>query len=89
MPLHAVLHLKSAVTALPDGTVIAWTRPVDAPPFAAAAPVPEEAARTSCRSVAARVLMAASAPRTAELFADLGFDPGSSTSASSRSSRAA
>ena len=43
VPLHEVLHLKSALTALPDGTIIcADPSLVDASAFATLRPVPEE-----------------------------------------------
>ena len=72
-----VLHLKSAVTALPDGTVIGYPprgrRPGGlpaVPPGARGAGLPRRAARRgtgcSCRPAA---------PRTADLLADLGYEP--------------
>jgi dimethylargininase len=73
--LGAVLHLKSAVTALPDGTVLARPGLVDTALFPSVRTTPEE---TGCLVVPLddeRVLMAASAPRTADLLADLGFQP--------------
>jgi dimethylargininase len=75
VPLHAVLHLKSAVTALPDGTLIAADPSVlDTSPFPALRSVPEEAGSHVILLGDGTVLMAASAPRSAELFDDLGFD---------------
>ena len=53
VPVSKVLHLKSAVTALPDGTVVGYEPLVDDP----------------------SVLMASSAPETAQLFADRGLRP--------------
>ena len=52
VPLTKVLHLKSAVTALPDGTVVEYEELVDDPracgqPFL---PSPRSPARTSCFS---------------------------------------
>jgi dimethylargininase len=73
--LGPVLHLKSAVTALPDGTFLGWPGLVDPAPFAELRPVPEE---SGCHVVplnAERLLIAASAPRTASMLADLGFTP--------------
>jgi dimethylargininase len=74
VPLTKVLHLKSAVTALPDGTVIGYAPVVDDPglfqPFLA---VPEE---PGCHVVLLgedRLLMSARAPRTAALLAGLGY----------------
>jgi dimethylargininase len=75
VPLSNVLHLKSAVTALPDGTFLLLPELVPAGLFPAVRPVTEE---SGCHVVplgADRVLIAASAPRTAELLDDLGFIP--------------
>jgi dimethylargininase len=75
VPLRNALHLKSAVTALPDGTFLLLPQLVPAGLFPAVRPVPEEA---GCHVVPLgddRVLIAASAPRTAELLDDLGFSP--------------
>jgi dimethylargininase len=75
VPLRGVLHLKSAVTALPDGTFLLLPQLVPAELFPAVRPVEEE---SGCHVVPLggdRVLIAASAPRTAELLDDLGFTP--------------
>jgi dimethylargininase len=75
VPLRNVLHLKSAVTALPDGTFLLLPRLVPAALFPAVRPVEEE---SGCHVVPLggdQVLIAASAPRTAELIEDLGFTP--------------
>jgi len=75
VPLQRVLHLKSAVTALPDGTVIAADPSLlDTSPFPTMRLVPEEAGSHVILLGDGGVLMAASAPRTAELFDDWGFD---------------
>ncbi len=75
VPLHGVLHLKSAVTALPDGTVVAADPSLlDSSPFPALRTVPEEAGSHVILLGGGMVLMAASAPRSAELFDDWGFD---------------
>jgi dimethylargininase len=75
VPLGAVLHLKSAVTALPDGTIVCADRSVlDTAPLPAVRSVPEEGGAHVVLLGGGRVLMAASAPRTAELYDDLGFD---------------
>ena len=75
VPLHRVLHLKSAVTALPDGTVIAADPSlIDTSPFPSMRIVPEEAGSHVILLGGGTVLMAASAPRSAELFDDWGFD---------------
>ncbi|MFF8035738.1 dimethylargininase [Streptomyces sp. NPDC016626] len=76
VPVTKVLHLKSAVTALPDGTVIGHVPAMDAPSlFPRLLPVPEESGAHVVLLGGDRLLMAASAPRTAELFADLGYEP--------------
>jgi dimethylargininase len=81
VPVTKVLHLKSAVTALPDGTVIGYPPLVDDPgAFERFLPVPEE---TGAHVVLldgdddedGRLLMASSAPRSAELFAERGYRP--------------
>lgn len=76
VPVSRVLHLKSAVTALPDGTVIGHPPLVDDPAaFTRFLPVPEESGAHVVLLGGGTLLMAASAPRSAELFADLGYQP--------------
>jgi dimethylargininase len=76
VPLKDVLHLKSAVTALPDGTLIANDPAlIDASALPTLHRVPEEGGSHVVLLGGDRVLMAASAPRSAALFDDLGFDP--------------
>ena len=76
VPLNHVLHLKSAITALPDGSVIiADPSALDTSPLPPLRTVPEEAGSHVVPIGGTSVLMAASAPRSAELFADWGFDP--------------
>jgi dimethylargininase len=75
VPLREVLHLKSAVTALPDGTFLLLPDLVPAELFPAVRPVQEEAGCHVVPLGGDRVLIAASAPRTAEMLADLGFTP--------------
>lgn len=76
VPLSAVLHLKSAVTALPDGTVVG---PPTLTGFAGVFPrfaaVPEAAGAHVVLLGGDQLLMAASAPRTAELFTRWGYEP--------------
>ena len=75
VPLRGVLHLKSAVTALPDGTLVAAaTAAVEPGALPAMRLVPEEAGAHVVPLGDGILLMAASAPRSAELFDDLGFD---------------
>jgi dimethylargininase len=76
VPLKEVLHLKSAITALPDGTIIANDPGlIDASALPTLRPVPEEGGSHVVLLGGGSVLMAASAPRSAALFDDLGFDP--------------
>ena len=90
VPHSRALHLKSAVTALPDGTVIGYPELVDdATAFDRFLAVPEATGALVVVLGEGRLLMAASAPTTASIFASMGYDPSSSTSPSSRSSRAA
>ncbi len=73
--LEAVLHLKSAVTALPDATFLVLPELLEAGVFPTGRPVLEEA---GCHVVPLddeRLLISDSAPRTAERLADLGFTP--------------
>jgi dimethylargininase len=73
--LDGVLHLKSAVTALPDGTIIgADPSRLDASPFPALRTVPEEAGSHVVLLGGRRILVAASAPRSAQLFENWGYD---------------
>lgn len=76
VPLASVLHLKSAVTALPDGTIIGYPPVVDAPltwgeSFEA---VPEETGSHVVLLGGDTVLMASSAPQTEEELRDRGLD---------------
>jgi dimethylargininase len=76
VPLSRVLHLKSAVTALPDGTVIGYPPLVDdVSVFPRFLPVPEEEGSHVVLIGGDRLLMSAAAPRSAELFRDLGYTP--------------
>ena len=75
VPVEKVLHLKSAVTALPDGTVIGYPPLVDDDAvFDRFRPVPEESGAHVVLIGPDTVLMAADAPASAALFADLGYD---------------
>jgi dimethylargininase len=76
VPLTKVLHLKSAVTALPDDSVIGFPPLVDdTAVFPRFVPVPEESGAHVVLLGGPRLLIAADCPRSAELFADLGYDP--------------
>ncbi|TCC47579.1 N(G),N(G)-dimethylarginine dimethylaminohydrolase [Kribbella capetownensis] len=76
VPVQKVLHLKSAVTALPDGTVIGYEPLVDDPQaFESFRPMPEEAGSHVVLLGEDRLLMAASAPESAKLLEQLGYTP--------------
>jgi dimethylargininase len=66
VPLEKVLHLKSGVTALPDGTVVGYEPLVDAAgTYPAFAPVPEEHGTAVVVIDDTTVLMSSDAPETA------------------------
>jgi dimethylargininase len=74
--VHGVLHLKSAVTALPEGAVIGDPDLVeDVGVFEAFVPVPERSGAHVVILDHRRLLMAADAPRSAELFGSMGYEP--------------
>jgi dimethylargininase len=76
VPMTKALHLKSAVTALPDGTFIGYPPVIDDPAFFPRfRAMPEEGGAHVVDLGAGRLLMADSAPRSAELVADLGYTP--------------
>jgi len=74
VPVSKALHLKSAVTALPDGTIIGHPKLVDAegvfPRFLA---VPELEGVAVVVLEPDTLLMSASAPKSAELIRSLGY----------------
>ena len=75
VPLTGVLHLKSAVTALPDGTLLALPDRIDTSVLPAVHAVDEEA---GCHVVPLgddQVLIAASAPSTAAWLSGIGWSP--------------
>ena len=74
VPLSKVLHLKSAVTALPDGTVVGYPPLLDdAAIFPHFLAVPEESgAHVVCLSEE-HLLTAADCPRSVTMFEDRGY----------------
>lgn len=75
VPVSKVLHLKSGVTALPDGTVVGFKPLVDDPSlFPVFQAVPEEHGTAVVVLGPDAVVMSADAPRTAELFRARGLD---------------
>jgi dimethylargininase len=74
VPVTKVLHLKSGVTALPDGTVIGYAPLVDDPlVYPEFEPVPEEHGTAVVVLDYHTVLMSSDAPLTAQLFRDRGL----------------
>ena len=74
VPVTRALHLKSACTALPDGTVVGWGPVVDdKEAFPAYEDVPEEGGAHVVVLGERHLLMAASAPRTAESYRRRGY----------------
>jgi dimethylargininase len=74
VPLPKALHLKSAVTALPDGTIIGYAPVVDDPGvFPSFLAVPEEPGAHVVILDDDLLLMSSAAPETATLFADRGY----------------
>jgi dimethylargininase len=74
VPVTKVLHLKSAVTALPDGTVIGFVDLVDDPGvFPSVLAVPEPSGAHVVLLDDHTLLMAADAPETAARFRALGY----------------
>jgi dimethylargininase len=76
VPVTKALHLKSAVTALPDGTVIGYEPFVDDPSvFPEFLAVPDEQGAHVVLIGGNQVLMAAGCPATEVLLRDRGLDP--------------
>jgi len=76
VPLTKALHLKSAVTALPDGTVIGYEPVVDDPSvFPTFLAVPEEPGAHVVLLGDGRLLMSSRAPETATLLQARGYEP--------------
>ena len=76
VPVTAVLHLKSAVTALPDGTIVGWEPAVDDttvfPRFLA---MPEESGAHVVLLGDDKVLLAAGCPRSERMLRSVGLEP--------------
>ncbi|MEU6576610.1 dimethylargininase [Streptomyces sp. NPDC046805] len=74
-PVSKVLHLKSAVTALPDGTALAHIPSIDRPSlFPRFLSVTEEAGSSVVLLGGNKLLMSASAPKTKDVLTDLGYE---------------
>jgi dimethylargininase len=74
VPVSRVLHLKSACTALPDGTVVGWAPVVDdRAAFPRYEDVPEEAGAHVVQLAPDHLLMSAGAPLTSGAFRARGY----------------
>ncbi len=75
VPVSKVLHLKSGVTALPDGTVVGFEPLVDDPrAFGSFLGIPEEHGTAVVVLDAGTVLMSADAPATAAVYRERGLE---------------
>ena len=76
VPITKVLHLKSAVTALPDGTVIGYPPLVEDPfLFDRFMPVPDESGAHVVDLGDGHLLMAADCLASVKVIGDLGYTP--------------
>ncbi|MBK8334958.1 MAG: N(G),N(G)-dimethylarginine dimethylaminohydrolase [Acidimicrobiaceae bacterium] len=76
VPLNKVLHLKSAVTALPDGTIIGWEPAIDdISVFPRFLGMPEESGSHVVLLGDDKVLMSSDCPRSAVLLRSAGLEP--------------
>lgn len=74
VPVTKALHLKSTITALPDGTIIGDPALVDVPSlFPAFLPVPEPEGVAVVELSGESLLMSSSAPKTAAMLSGLGY----------------
>ena len=75
IPIHRVLHLKSAVTALPDGSILGYPPAVNDPAFFPRfVPVAEESGAHVVLLGGQRLLIAADCPKSAEQLQDRGYE---------------
>lgn len=75
IPVSRVLHLKSGVTALPDGTVVGFEPLVDDPSlFPSFLGIPEEHGTAVVVLDDSTVLMSSDAPSTAALYRERGLE---------------
>ena len=75
VPITKVLHLKSAVTALPDGTILGYTPVVDDPGFFPHyLGVPEASGAHVVDLGGGRLLTAADCPKSVAIIEDVGYE---------------
>ncbi|MBI4883647.1 MAG: N(G),N(G)-dimethylarginine dimethylaminohydrolase [Actinobacteria bacterium] len=76
VPLSKVLHLKSAITALPDGTIVGWDAALDdttlLPNYLS---MPEEPGAHVVLLDETHLLMSSDAPMSADMFRARGYEP--------------
>ena len=76
VPTHTVLHLKSAVTALPDNTIIGWEPVIDdISVFPRFLRMPEESGAHVVLLGGDHVLLSADCPRSEVLLRSAGLIP--------------
>ncbi|MEZ5217280.1 MAG: hypothetical protein R2715_12055 [Ilumatobacteraceae bacterium] len=76
VPVTKALHLKSAITALPDGTIIGWSDVVDDPSiFEVSGDARGPGAHRRPARWRAWLLISSAAPKSAALLASLGYEP--------------
>ena len=75
VPVTKFLHLKSAITALPDGTIVGWPAAVDDPAmFDRFLATPEESGAHVVLLGDDRLLIAADCPLSSELYRGMGYE---------------
>ena len=75
VPIDAALHLKSAVTALPDGSVVGWGPVTPSDGLPPVLEMPEEAGAHVVDLGGGAVLMASGSERSAEIVRRRGYTP--------------
>jgi dimethylargininase len=76
VPIAGVLHLKTAVATLPDGSIVGYPPLlVDPAAFPALRPVPEPSGAQVVILDERTLLLSDDCPRSAELYARLGYEP--------------
>jgi dimethylargininase len=74
VPVSRALHLKTAASALPDGTIIGYAKALDSVSlFSRFLPVPEPDGANVLIVDRTTVMMSAAAPKSAALVRDLGY----------------
>jgi dimethylargininase len=76
VPRTNVLHLKTAITALPDGTIIGWEPALDdASIFPRFLAMPEESGAHVVLLGGDKVLVSSDCPRSVALLKSVGLEP--------------